>query len=317
MYFPILRGKQFELIALRELSSRLPNTFFSPIIEPVRRKIQPLEKTISTLNENSHTPRVILNPKLGDFDGETSTFDFLWPKLADEEKKLSFVPVLIVRKNNVDQVESIVKKLVPHVESFDIFIDDGIAKNMLPLMKEAETTIVFGKSHPRAALAIAKRVVSIEDNFKAQQRNLDYDYESYFSDQHTDFQFVSNAVGFGDYTILDRNFSDSGGPAYVIAIHLSYINSKEFDAMYVRHFVSYDDNSPSMPGRKYSDALKKLVDYYDKNKDMFVLTHGLSTFLDLHHNPELAFPGLGVVKKLSMEHHIETLVRFLENKSKD
>lgn len=39
MYFPLLRGKQYELIALKELSTIVPNDLFKPIIEPVRKNL--------------------------------------------------------------------------------------------------------------------------------------------------------------------------------------------------------------------------------------------------------------------------------------
>ncbi|BBI64895.1 hypothetical protein HSBAA_62010 [Vreelandella sulfidaeris] len=38
------RGKQFELIALRELSEVLDNKLFCPVIEPVRDKYKPSEE---------------------------------------------------------------------------------------------------------------------------------------------------------------------------------------------------------------------------------------------------------------------------------
>lgn len=49
MYLPFLRGKQFELLALRELSA-LPLDFarISPIIEPVKKEL----KSIGTAVED-------------------------------------------------------------------------------------------------------------------------------------------------------------------------------------------------------------------------------------------------------------------------
>ena len=37
MYFPLLRGKQYELVALKEFAEANPgNQYLCPIIEPVR-----------------------------------------------------------------------------------------------------------------------------------------------------------------------------------------------------------------------------------------------------------------------------------------
>lgn len=41
--------------------------------------------------------------------------------------------------------------------------------------------------------------------------------------------------GFGDFLIVGDEFSESGGPAYAVAIHLTYINTKHEDEMYIYH----------------------------------------------------------------------------------
>ena len=53
MYFPYLRGRQFELIALRELVEKgVLSSRIVPIIEPVKLS-STLIKTIETYGENS------------------------------------------------------------------------------------------------------------------------------------------------------------------------------------------------------------------------------------------------------------------------
>ena len=50
MYFPLIRGKQFELLALRDLSKQIANsTKISPIIEPVKEATAVIEKTLDIL----------------------------------------------------------------------------------------------------------------------------------------------------------------------------------------------------------------------------------------------------------------------------
>lgn len=67
MYYPILRGKQFELIALRELAANISPELIRPVIEPVRGNLAPLHKTIEALNKSGIKPLVIINPSIGDF----------------------------------------------------------------------------------------------------------------------------------------------------------------------------------------------------------------------------------------------------------
>ena len=66
MYYPILRGKLNELLALRELA-QLELQKFIPVIEPVKNDIKALVKTIQTLNSNAIEPYIIINPTIGDF----------------------------------------------------------------------------------------------------------------------------------------------------------------------------------------------------------------------------------------------------------
>ena len=67
MYFPYLRGRQFELIALRELVEKNAlSSKVTPIIEPVKLS-STLVKTIETYVASSKQLALITNPKVGSF----------------------------------------------------------------------------------------------------------------------------------------------------------------------------------------------------------------------------------------------------------
>ncbi|EAS4135131.1 hypothetical protein GFV43_23715, partial [Salmonella enterica] len=74
MYFPLLRGKQYELIALKELSTIVPNDLFKPIIEPVRKNLKQLEVAVKLLNKNKIIPIIIVNSEIGELKGNTNNF---------------------------------------------------------------------------------------------------------------------------------------------------------------------------------------------------------------------------------------------------
>lgn len=85
-----------------------------------------------------------------------------------------------------------------------------------------------------------------------------------------------------------------------MAIHITY--KKNDEEIWTRHYVSDTQDSPSNPGGKFKEALQKLVD--DVNGGgMPHQTDAIAEFMDLHTSQH--FPGLGVVKKLSMQHHLE------------
>jgi hypothetical protein len=302
MYYPILRGKQFELIAIRELADSIDKSFFCPVIEPVRNNTKPLKKTLEVLSEKGIKPLLIINPDIGNFSNEDDPLSFI----SDIKDYANFYTPC-VKVNNQDDIYEISKYSL-EVEDVAVFVAGSIDKKMLSHLALAKCVLVDReKIHP-GALAKLERVVLYSDSFDKKTRNADYSETSFFSTLHTEWQSFSGAIGFGDYTILSQDYTEAGGPAYVVTIHLSYIDEESFDSMRVRHFTSYDDESPANPGGKFKNALHKLCDYVESNPDEFYMTSGLREFIYLK---DSSFPGLGHVKKLSMKHHIETTCRYI------
>lgn len=66
MYYPYFRGKQFELIAIRESATLLANSSFVPIVEPVRASLGGLNKTLRSLTDVGAQAVVVVNPRYGD-----------------------------------------------------------------------------------------------------------------------------------------------------------------------------------------------------------------------------------------------------------
>lgn len=299
MYYPILRGKQFELIALRELAAHIGPDVIRPVIEPVRGNLAPLIKTVGILAESGIEPLVIINPSIGDFSkGSNGLFESLKaiPK---------FTPC--VKTKSVEDL-TLLANLGLSLSDSAVFIADGIDKALLDCLQEASCILVNKDRVHSGAISRLKNVVLFGDFFDKKVRNADYKDKSFYSSLHAEWKTYKNAIGFGDYTILSEEYSEAGGPAYVVTIHLSHIDYEEFDTMYVRHFSSFNDDSPANPGGKFKSALDNVCSYIDENPDTFCETQGLSELLALRGNP---FPGLGQVKKYSMKHHIETTCDFV------
>lgn len=299
MYYPILRGKQFELIALRELVTHIQPDLICPVIEPVRGNLSPLIKTLEALAESGIKPLVVINPSIGDFARGTQGLI----ELARDPK--NFTPC--IKTKSVADL-SLLAELELSLSDVAVFIEAGMDKSLLDELRDASCVLVNkDRVHP-GALAQLKNVVLFGDFFDKKIRNADYQERSFYSSLHTEWKSYANAIGFGDYTILSEEYSEAGGPAYVVTIHLSYVDADEFDAMYVRHFSSFNDDSPANPGGKFKSALEKVSKYIRENPGVFTKTQGLEELLSLHESP---FPGLGQVKKYSMKHHIETTCVFV------
>ena len=66
MYHPYFRGKQFELLAIRETAGLLAKANFSPIIEPVKETLNGLHRTLNAICDANGSAIVIVNPFHGD-----------------------------------------------------------------------------------------------------------------------------------------------------------------------------------------------------------------------------------------------------------
>ena len=146
----------------------------------------------------------------------------------------------------------------------------------------------------------------MRDGFQ-KRRNADHPDLEKFSDLHVTFQ-EDGMDGFGDFLIVGDDYSESGGPAYAVAIHLTFIDDTKDDEMFIRHFISTTIDTPTDPAGKFGQALQKLIDTLDSGNSKIFESKAITEFRVLHAKQH--FPGLGYVKKLSMKHHIETLANY-------
>jgi hypothetical protein len=88
MYCPYFRGKQYELIAVREMAPILAAAGFRPIIEPVRESLGGLHKALAAVTEADGHAIVIVNPHHGDLSEEKYCKDVVHiPRNVGEEMK--------------------------------------------------------------------------------------------------------------------------------------------------------------------------------------------------------------------------------------
>ncbi|MER5128613.1 sce7725 family protein [Serratia marcescens] len=301
MYFPLLRGKQYELTALRELSNIVPNNLFKPIIEPVRENIKQLEKTIKALNEKNIQPIVIVNSEISELKGKADKFI----NELNGLKGVSFIPCIkyIDNIHDFDRLSGIIKGAKAS------YSEGGVSRDFISRLKDFVINII-PEGSPIVVLKKLSNVVLMDDPFKKKKRNADYPSNSYFSDLHVRYANIDKSViGFGDFNIAGSDYAESGGPAYVVTIHASYLDGEEFDAMSIKHFSSIDDGTPSNPSGKFQQALEKLISHDKSFPGFFDDTSGLQGFKSLYVRRH--YPGLGQVKQFSMQHHIETICNFI------
>jgi hypothetical protein len=311
LYHPYFRGKQYELITIRERASLLKTAGFRPIIEPVREALSGLEKTLDAVVKTEGHAILVVNPHYGDLSGTGPLTQLLKHKLD-----LPGISAGILLKPNM-KLDEVLKYYEAHIAHTPVFIHVGfgeakaLAENLGNPTKD-QFHIFFeqfcGKLYQKH-FKDAYRVL-LRDGFKRQRRNIDYPFLEPFSDLHATFADES-MDGFGDFLIVGDEYSESGGPAYAVAIHLTFIDPDQDDLMQIYHFKSQRRDTPQDPAGKFGEALARMIKTLDVPGSNVLETNAVKEFRTLHRQRH--FPGLGYVKKLSMNHHIETLADYFNN----
>ena len=134
--------------------------------------------------------------------------------------------------------------------------------------------------------------------------NADYIPENFFSDLHLTYA-GDGFHGFGDFQMVGNLYQDGGGPAYAVALHLSYFMPPPDEEMRMKHFISTTNSSPQNPGGKFAEALAALMVHYNSPQNVLEATRGMAEYQSLHQSRH--YPGLGRPKRLSIMHHIEIM----------
>lgn len=311
MYHPYFRGKQFELITIRETASLLAENGFIPIIEPVRESLGGLKKTLKTVCDADGRAVVIVNPHHGDHQDDGTSITGL---LRDGFIGNAHITAGILLTPDMTTADAMACYKKHNVHN-PVLVHAGFSEpkdlaaelsakmpKITNIFIEEQDKLLYRKHFDKS-----QRIL-IKDGFK-RQRNADYPPVEEFSDLHVTYA-DRGMNGFGDFLIVGDVYSEGGGPAYAVAIHLTFIDKDKDDVMYIYHFVSDTKDTPTDPAGKFGQALAKLIKKLDSGESKLLETEAIQEFRSLHSKGH--FPGLGYVKKLSMKHHIETLAAYLD-----
>lgn len=316
MYFPYLRGKQFELLAIRELAPAIRRSgSVHPIIEPVRDidAGPTLLRNLAALAEHRVPCTVVINPQVGDMKGVSKTVNILTqlePLFAansrmrigihlSSEQEVQRLLDILERANRRYPADLVYGTAVIGEETMQSLAD--LCEIQIHLAEDKNSVRRYRRIFPRPATAL------LRDNFAKQDRNQDYfDLdESIFTEDNIFFR-EDSYIGFGDYQTIGEVFKEGGTLPRVVAIHLTYQRPQD-EAIFIRHFCSTPNGSSADTAGKYLEALSKLVGFADAAG---LSNPALDTFRS--HLDKQSFPGLGVIKKLSIQNHVNVAIGALE-----
>lgn len=176
MYFPILRGRQFELLALREcVNNGILSDFLIPIVEPVKVS-STFTKTLDSFVDHKHPIGVIRNPVVGKWSREivktsNQKIQKHYTELLDNKYLIETFYVTpdlgsngVLWENRILQFEKsiLICNQPEYVEHYE-HITSGIS----PLYNIIPDRADFRRS-------IRANRVMCEDHFPKQSRNIDY-----------------------------------------------------------------------------------------------------------------------------------------------
>lgn len=307
MYFPYFRGRQYELIALREL---LDNSNYSqniiPIIEPVKAS-PTLFNTIEAYVKHNRKLIIIVNPQVGSFDLECRNkkdFSEKYDRLINSENiQICF---LLKEKNQIRNIFTEKKYNKENVYALFYNHDSSILFEEIKKIYNVNYLFVSESSVVRRN-SVANRIL-LRDKFNKCERNSDYEknIDEFFSEDHL-YYSDDGFYGFGDYSTIGDEYVETGFVPYAVAIHMVYYDKDK--SLRIHHFVSDDNNSREDTPRKFGQAIVKLCDFEALKQYQ---TSAYNELIDFR--KEGKYPGLGTIKRISIMHHLELISLFLDGK---
>jgi hypothetical protein len=313
MYQPYIRGKQFELLGIRELINNvlIPNKeIVSPIIEPVKNS-STLKNTLKALAENDINFTVIANPQVGSFKEIEDVLTVINDAVNDYN---NFQIGIIFHKSlNHNTVLEKLKKIsnkIPALSIIHSYSFEDIDKKI-----KAFSDFFNVKYNVVNLTATSKRYhrnfelntrIELDDYFNSQAKNSDYLKldESNFSEEYKYFR-EDGFIGFSDYLSIGENYSETGFLPYAVAIHISF-KDRTSQMIKIKHFVSESNDDTSDIAGKFDESITKLIHWCDETGFNSI---AIPIFRKYHQDGH--FPGLGILKKLSLMNHIDLVLKLL------
>ena len=310
MYYPYLRGKQYELLLLRDKADFIAENNIHPILEPVKSNFSSLRRALRSLIVNKTNFVFIINPMVGELKSQANSCNELIEEELHGYRNYS-IGLIVNESSNVENIKEMVQRYSQNnIALIHYGFENGrvLAENISGLTNIKEHVFVnrfSGRLYQRHFLQSDAKKIIIRDGF-IMKKNADYPISEHFSELHIIYK-LDGMDAFGDYLIVGDEYREKGGPAYAVAIHLTYLDSD--DDMFVYHFKSDQNASPVDPAGKFDEALNKLVDTANDPNTVILKTKAVDEFRALHKNQH--FPGLGKVKQISLQHHIELIADYL------
>ncbi|MHC5227032.1 sce7725 family protein [Enterococcus sp. LJL99] len=285
MYYPYFRGKQFDLAALNDLliHNRL-SIQIAPIIEPVKQS-KTLTKTIELFKAKEQPFYLIQNPQAGDFhtiNGPETLAAYNAPNA-----------LIINHPLNIKQHKP------------DLFIVDSANASLESDWSDNRTQVLIREEFRLLNKVVGPLILS-QDVFTRLPKNSFYHEcsDELFSTAHLTYQ-QKGFIGFSDFSIDSRIYYEHSYPSKQLSLHLVYLKNEQ---LRIHHFISSEDLSSQKD--KFFELIAEL-ELWLATLCGEQLTAGIQLLLAAAAQEK--FPGMGIMRKASVMHHLEIISRYLDN----
>ncbi|WP_086350580.1 sce7725 family protein [Candidatus Enterococcus clewellii] len=290
MYYPYFRGKQYDLFALTALlENDLLSSAVQPIIEPVKNS-NALKKFISLSQQKKQPFYLIQNPQSGDF----LTADGL-----QQLKELPLTKAMIIEQ----PIETL-------TESPEMFI---VGHSSVPALEsdwQGNQVKVLVPEEFRLLRKIEGAKILSQDVFTRLPKSRFYQEcpDELFSTAHLTFQ-KRDFVGFSDFSIDSRIYYEHSYPSKFLSLHLVYFEETN---LRIHHFLSSEE-APSQK-EKFFELMTEIM-VWEKQLCGNQVTLGIQLLLEAAAKDK--FPGMGVMRKAAVMHHMELMSRYLNKRKRE
>lgn len=313
MYYPFLRARQFELIALRELAAENAiQRHVTPVLEPVKATFNNLKLAHAVFTETNLRCNLIVNPLVGEATGDTNIFlDFL-----NGTEYSHFTPAFHYTNNS-----EYILRCIQQYNLEDCLIichnnfNDGPGIRQLCGHQSVSSVMVFDPQKYRSLDRYLKgqniHYIRFDDVFEKQLKNADFlEIPAHkFTEEHLYYR-EENFYGFSDFTVLPSEYVDGGSTPRAVVIHLTYLDPAHENEIWIRHFTSNTNDSIANVQGKFGEAAQKAIRFCDQSGLNNSAIAELRAYFD-----QGRYPGLGMVKKISIKNHLTVVNNFLTQRN--
>jgi hypothetical protein len=302
MYFPVIRGKQFDVLALRHVAPSLVIAGnVRPIVEPVRDQWA----NLATIADAGLPLAVVVNPQDGNYS-----------PLRQGGSPDTVPPHGVALFGHANVTKTLIISEATTVVEVDAFVADTPERRAflvasVPRVRTPDPIAAALASSPerfaihRSAVPASPTPpinVDVQDHFNRADTNVNYPFDEFYTSRHITITGDPNFDHFGDYLVQGEDYNDAGGGrARNVALHHVYMNGPKQSELRVRHYVS--GQHPDV-GTMWHDALTQLV---ADLPNLAALSPLNETATCNEYRALLAsggYPGLGKMKEYAFRHQL-------------